>query len=125
MTSQDMILASDRAAQSRKLPTFITADHGTKLTSLVMDDWAHLNRVSLAFTRPGKPTDNGLCKSFNDRHRDEYLIVHEFNPLKRANRLLKLGKVITMKKSDGSLGNLTPSKHLKYAKRNTLKVARF
>jgi putative transposase len=61
LTSQDVILALDRAAQSRKLPTSITVDHGTEFTSLVMDDWAHVNRVSLAFTRPGKPTDNGLC----------------------------------------------------------------
>ena len=43
LTSQDVILALDRAAQSRKLPTSITVDHGTEFTSLVMDDWAHVN----------------------------------------------------------------------------------
>jgi len=69
LTSREVIMALDRAAQSRKLLTSITVDHGTEFTSLVMDDWAHVNRVSLAFTRPGKPTDNGLCESFSGRLR--------------------------------------------------------
>ena len=51
LTSREVIMALDRAAQSRKLPASITVDHGTEFTSLVMDDWAHVNRVSLAFTR--------------------------------------------------------------------------
>jgi len=33
-TSQDVILALDRAAQSRKLPASITVDHGTEFTTL-------------------------------------------------------------------------------------------
>ena len=81
LTSREVILALDRAAQSRKLPASITVDHGTEFTSLAMDDWAHVNRVSLAFTRPGKPTDNGLCESFNGRLRDECLNVHEFKSI--------------------------------------------
>ena len=89
LTSQDVILALDRAAQSRKLPASITVDHGTEFTSLVMGDWAHVNRISLAFTRTGKPTDNGLCKSFNGRHRDEYLNVHEFKSVEEAKRIIE------------------------------------
>ena len=63
LTSREVILALDRAAQSRKLPASVTVDHGTEFTFLVMDDWAHANYVSLAFTRSRKPTDNGLCES--------------------------------------------------------------
>jgi len=82
-------LALDRAAQSRKLPASITVDHGTEFTSLVMDDWSHVNRVSLAFTRPGKPTDNGLCESFNGRPRDECLNLHEFKSIEGAKRIIE------------------------------------
>ena len=89
LTSQDVILALDRAVQGRKLPASITVDHGTEFTSLVMDDWAHVNRVSLAFTRPGKPTDNGLCESFNGRLRDECLNVHEFKTIEEAKRIIE------------------------------------
>jgi putative transposase len=34
--------------------------------------------VKLDYTRPGKPTDNGLIESFNGRLRDEFLNVNEF-----------------------------------------------
>ena len=32
--------------------------------------------VTMDFSRPGKPTDNMLIESFNDRFRDECLNVH-------------------------------------------------
>lgn len=60
LTSQDVILALDLAAQSRKLPASTAVNYGAEFTFLAMDDWAHLNRVSLVFTRPGKPADSGL-----------------------------------------------------------------
>jgi putative transposase len=54
-----------------------------------MDDWAHANHVSLAFTRPVKPTNNGLCKSFNGRPRDECLNVHEFKSIDEAKYIIE------------------------------------
>jgi len=89
LTSRDVILALDRAAQSRKLHNSIVVDHGTEFTTLVMDDWARVNHVSLVFTRPGKPKDNGLCESFNGRLRDEYLNVYEFKSIEEAKCIIK------------------------------------
>jgi len=54
-----------------------------------MDDWARVNHVSLVFTRPGKPKDNGLCESFNGRLRDEYLNVYEFKSIEEAKCIIK------------------------------------
>ena len=126
LTSQDVILALDRAAQSRQLLASITVDHGTEFTSLVMDDWAHVNRVSLAFTRPGKPTDNGLCESFNGRLRDECLNVHEFKTIEEAKRIIEAWRCdYNENRPHSSLGNLTPSEYLKQGQRNALKVAKF
>ena len=126
LTSREVILALDRAAQGRKLPASITVDHGTEFTSLVMDDWAHVNRVSLAFTRPGKPTDNGLCESFNGRLRDECLNVHEFKTIEKAKRIIEAWRCdYNENRPHSSLGNLTPSEYLKQGQRNALKVAKF
>jgi putative transposase len=126
LTSREVIMALDRAAQSRKLPASITVDHGTEFTSLVMDDWAHVNRVSLAFTRPGKPTDNGLCESFNGRLRDECLNVHEFKSIEEAKRIIEAWRCdYNENRPHSSLGNLTPSEYLKQGQRNALKVAKF
>ena len=53
-------------------------DIGTEFTSKALDEWAYRRGVKLDYTRPGKPTDNGVIGSFNGRLRDEFLNVHEF-----------------------------------------------
>jgi putative transposase len=44
-----------------------------EFVSLHLDQWAHWNGVQLDFSRPGRPSDNGLCESFNNRVRQELL----------------------------------------------------
>src|SRR6266436_579466 len=62
-------------------------------TSLALDDWAHRRAIKLDFTRPGKPTDNGLIESFNSRLRDEYLNAHEFASMDHAHERLRAWQV--------------------------------
>jgi len=109
LTAQRVIDALNLVSKSRKLPASITVDHGAEFTSLVMDDWAHVNRVTLGFTRPGKPTDNGLCESFNGPLRDECLNVHEFKTMEEAKRIIEALRCdYNEQRPHGSLGNLTP-----------------
>jgi putative transposase len=49
-----------------------------------MDKWAYENRVSLDFSRPGRPTDNTMVESFNERLRQECLKEHWFMSLADA-----------------------------------------
>ncbi len=49
-----------------------------------MDKWAYENNVELDFSRPGKPTDNAKCESFNGRLRQECLNAHWFLSLDDA-----------------------------------------
>lgn len=46
--------------------------------------WACDNKVTLDFSRPGKPTDNPFIESFNGSFRDECLNVHWFLSLEDA-----------------------------------------
>ena len=74
-----------------------------------LDDWAYQRGLKLDYTRPGKPTDNGLIESFNGRLRDEFLNLTEF--ITMHDLRAKLG--IWQKDYDhcrphGSLGHLTP-----------------
>jgi putative transposase len=71
LTGDSVAMALAWVSLHRTLPRSITADHGTEFTSRALDKWAWENGVQLDFTRPGKPTDNGLCESFNGRLRDE------------------------------------------------------
>lgn len=58
--------------------------YGPEFVSKVLDRWAHERGMALDFSRPGKPTDNCLVKSFNGRLRDKCLGTHWFLSLDEA-----------------------------------------
>jgi putative transposase len=49
-----------------------------------LDLWAYQRGVALAFSRPGKPTDNAFIESFNGKVRAECLNAHWFMSLDDA-----------------------------------------
>jgi putative transposase len=51
-------------------------NNGPEFVSKALDQWAYENRVTLDFSRPGKPTDNAFVESFNGSFRDECLNVN-------------------------------------------------
>lgn len=65
-------------------PVNIRVDNGPEFISKALDHWAYINRVTLDFSRPGKPTDNAYVESFNGRFRDECLNTHWFLSLEDA-----------------------------------------
>jgi len=54
-------------------PQRIRCDNGPELISMHLDQWAHWNHLQRDFSRPGKPSDNAFCESFNNRVRQELL----------------------------------------------------
>jgi hypothetical protein len=59
--------------KARGVPQRIYCDNGPEFVSLHLDQWAHWNHVQLDLSRPGRPSDNALCESFNNRVRQELL----------------------------------------------------
>jgi putative transposase len=66
------------------IPKRIKVDNGPEFISKVLDHWAYANKVSLDFSRRGKPTDNAYIESFNGSFRDECLSVNWFLSLEDA-----------------------------------------
>ncbi|MFH7109549.1 IS3 family transposase [Achromobacter xylosoxidans] len=105
--------ALDRSAVLRGWPKAITVDNGTEFTSRALDDWAYRRGIKLDYTRPGKPTDNGLIESFNGRLRDEFLNVHEFITLHDLQQKLRAWQDdYNHHRPHGSLGHLTPREYV-------------
>jgi transposase InsO family protein len=65
-------------------PRTIRVDQGSEFISRDLDLWANQRGVELAFSRPGKPTDNAFIESFNDKFRSECLNAHWFLTLDDA-----------------------------------------
>ena len=65
-------------------------------------------RLSLDFSRPGKPTDNSFVESFNGRLRDECLNAHWFLSLADAKSKIEAWRHYNESRPHSALGNLTP-----------------
>jgi len=75
----------------------------------MLDLWAHLNGVTLDFSRPGKPTDNGSIESFNGRVREGCLSQSYFVSLEDARERLEGWRVeYNERRPHSALGYLAP-----------------
>jgi putative transposase len=64
--------------QQGTYPERIQVDNGSEFISKSLDKWAYDNKVTLDFSRPGKPTVNPFIESFNGSFRDECLNANWF-----------------------------------------------
>jgi putative transposase len=88
-------------------------DNGPEFISKALDQWAYLNSVELDFSRPGKPTDNGLIEAFNGRLRQECLNESWFLSLEDARDKVEVWRQqYNRDRPHGALGNMSP---LEYA----------
>jgi len=84
MTGEDVVQTLHQVLQDRQKPRQIFLDNGSEFISKALDKWAYENQIILAFSRPGKPTDNAYIESFNGSFRDECSNVHWFLSLEDA-----------------------------------------
>jgi putative transposase len=70
--------------ENQLVPARIQVDNGSEFVSKDLDKWAYENKVTLDYSRPGKPTDNPFIESFNGSFRDECLNMHWFLSLEDA-----------------------------------------
>jgi putative transposase len=81
----DVVAALKRLKKERGIvPKRIQTDNGSEFTSKEMDQWAYENKVTMDYSRPGRPTDNPIVESFNGSFRDECLNAHWFLSLEDA-----------------------------------------
>jgi putative transposase len=87
----------------------IVSDHGTGFTSNAMLAWRQEQRVTWHFIAPGKPMQNGFCKSFNGRMR-ELLNESLFFGLAHAKRRISAWvDDYNQWRPHSALGNITPA----------------
>ena len=70
---EDVVRTLERVCAQVGYPRTIRVDHGSEFISRDLDLWAYANDITLDFSRPGKPTDNGFIEAFNSKLRSECL----------------------------------------------------
>jgi len=116
---EHVVRAVEGIAVERGAPGLIRVDNGPEFVSKVLDRWAYERGVTLDFSRPGKPTDNGFIESFNGRLRDECLDTHWFSSLDDARREIEAWRWdYNASRPHSALGHLTPLEFAAQAARN-------
>ena len=97
------------AARGRGAPGKIRVDNGSEFISKALDLWAYQRQVTLDFSRPGRPQDNGYIESFNGSFRDECLNAHWFLSLDDAAEKIEKWRIDYNEfRPHSALGNLAP-----------------
>jgi putative transposase len=110
LTGARVVAVLERLAESRGPPQVIYVDNGPEFISRVLDEWAHRHDVQLAFSRPGKPTDNPFIESFNGRFREECLNQHWFAGLDEVQATIEAWRVeYNTVRPHSALGNQAPA----------------
>jgi putative transposase len=110
LNGDDVARVLDRIKQSRHaLPEKIRVDNGSEFRGKRLDQWAYLSGVRLDFSRPGKPTDNGLIEAFNGRLRAECLNENWFMSLGDAREKVESWRQhYNTERPHSALGSLAP-----------------
>ena len=104
----------NRIKLSRGVPKMVYGDNGSEFSSPAMDLWAYQNGVRMAFSRPGKPTDNAFVESFNGTFRAEGLNAHWFASLTEAQRIVETWRgEYNESRPHRALGERTPNEFAK------------
>lgn len=109
LSGERVVQILERVGRHRGLPEKIRVDNGSEFTGKVLDQWAYLNHVRLDFSRPGKPTDNGLIEAFNGRLRAECLNENWFMSIDDAREKVETWRRhYNEDRPHSALGNLSP-----------------
>lgn len=113
-TGYDVVQTLEVATKEYGMPRTIRVDNGPEFVSKELDLWAYSNRVTLDFSRPGKPTDNAFIESFNSRVRQECLNEHWFLSLEDASsKIAQWRESYNHDRPHSMLGYKTPNEFAK------------
>jgi putative transposase len=107
----DVVRIMEEIKKEQKiLPERIQVDNGSEFISKDFDRWAYENKVTLDYSRPGKPTDNPFIESFNGSFRDECLNVNWFLSLDDAAEKIEIWREeYNDFRPHSSLNDMTPN----------------
>ena len=99
----------ERVIEVAGTPESIRIDNGPEFAGQMLEAWAAQHQVTLDFTTPGKPTENGHIESFNGKFRDECLSQYWFLSLADARGIIERWRIdYNTVRPHSALGNLTP-----------------
>ena len=109
ITGEQVARVLQAVIAGRGAPKRIRVDNCPEFVSNALDRWAYENKVTLDFSRPGRPIDNAFVESFNGRLREECLNAHWFLSLDDARAKIEAWRTFyNESRPHSALGDRTP-----------------
>lgn len=107
--SSRVIRLLEQALEIYGRPTNIRVDNGPEFTSQQFQWWCQQQQITLQFTQPGKPMQNGFIERFNGSYRREVLDAYAFFDLEEVRDQTNQWIIeYNTKRPHESLNNMTP-----------------
>ena len=81
LTAERVIRVLEQLLVVRGVPERLRVDHGPEFTSALFTAWCAQRAITVEFTQPGKPSQNGFIERFNGSFRDGVLDYWVFTDL--------------------------------------------
>ena len=110
ITAKRVVRTLEQLIDWRDKPATIRVDNGPEFTSADFSSWCKKEEITIQYTQPGKPMQNGYIERFNGSYRREILDAYLFFNLEEVRHLT--GQWIeeyNAKRPHEALSNLTPS----------------
>lgn len=109
ISSKRVVRALEQLIDWRGKPAAIRVDNGPEFTSADFTCWCRENGISIRYTQPGKPMQNGFVERFNGSYRREVLDAYLFIELEEVRELTEQWmEEYNTRRPHEALGNLTP-----------------
>lgn len=111
--SSSVVAELDQLWQQGHKPRVLVMDNGPEFRSRAVALWAKAHNVHLAFTDPGRPTQNAFIESFHARFREECLDLHLFASINEAKQEIEAWKrEYNVERPHSGIGGLTPAEYV-------------
>ena len=112
LSAQRVTRVLDRVIAEQGKPVRIRVDNGPEFTSHELTTWAEENNISIQYTQPGRPMQNGFIERFNRVYREAVLDAYLFFELDEV-RLLTAEwmEEYNERRPHEALDNLTPAEY--------------
>ena len=112
LSSKRVTRVLNRVIAERGKPVRIRVDNGPEFTSNEITIWAEENHISIQYTQPGRPMQNGFIERFNRVYREAVLDAYLFFELYEVRQLTKEWREeYNLRRPHEAINNMTPQEY--------------
>jgi putative transposase len=113
ISAKKLVSLLDELVKEKGKPSYVRCDNGPEFISKELAKFTHDNGITIRFSQPGKPTQNGLVERLNGTQRGECLNLKYFKTIKEVQQDLDIWwNSYNFDRPHSSLNYMTPKQFI-------------